>query len=105
MKVLFVIVQHDDVSNLGKALTAGGYRSTRYASSGGFLRRGNETFLIGVEDEEVEDVLLIVRETCRPRTQAASNQPAASPEMPFPGEVRVGRAIVFILPAENFLHL
>jgi uncharacterized protein YaaQ len=109
MKLLFVIVQRDDVSALAGALTKGGYRTTRYASTGGFLRRGNETFLIGVDDEQVEEVLRVVQETCRSQTQPLSSPPPGiAPSefvVPFPAEVRVGGAIVFVLPAERFLQL
>jgi uncharacterized protein YaaQ len=109
MKVLFVIVQRDDVSALASALTRGGYRMTRYASTGGFLRRGNETFLIGLEDEQVEGVIALIGQTCRPQTQPlASPPPGVAPSefvVPFPTEIRVGGAIVFVLPADQFLHL
>jgi uncharacterized protein YaaQ len=107
MKLLFAIVQHDDATSLTRALTTHGYRTTRYASTGGFLRRGNETFLIGVEDEQVDDVLSLIRQACRPRTEPLAAPPGLGPGdvLPFVAEVRVGGATVFVVPLERMMHL
>jgi len=69
------------------------------------LRRGNATIFSGVDDSEIEDVLAIIRTECRARTELVPAQ-----TLPFPGttlptgpeEVRVGGAIVFIVPVERF---
>ena len=60
------------------------YRVTRVASTGGFLRRGNVTLLIGVEPAKVQGVLDLLRETCAP---------------PEPGQ---HRATVFVVDAAHF---
>ena len=36
------------------ALVAQGFRVTRLASTGGFLRRGNTTLLVGLEETEID---------------------------------------------------
>ncbi len=50
-------------------LIKGGYRVTRISSTGGLLRRGYATLLIGVPEEQVDDVLACLKEACaaRPR--------------------------------------
>lgn len=66
MKLIIAIVRDQDADPVSKALTTHDYRVTHIASTGGFLRRGNSTLLIGVEDEKLEDGLKIVRENLEP---------------------------------------
>jgi uncharacterized protein YaaQ len=67
MKMIITIVRDVDDERVIDRLVAEGYRVTRVASTGGFLRRGNVTLLIGVEGEEqVGAVIDLLRETCSP---------------------------------------
>jgi uncharacterized protein YaaQ len=66
MKLMIAIVRDTDDSLVVERLTRQGYRVTRVASTGGFLRRGNVTLLIGVESHHVQPVLELLRETCAP---------------------------------------
>ncbi|OGO16705.1 MAG: hypothetical protein A2Z14_10895 [Chloroflexi bacterium RBG_16_48_8] len=66
MKLMIVIVRDIDSENVLQALVANDLRVTRVASTGGFLRRGNVTLLIGVESEKVEAVFDLLRQTCSP---------------------------------------
>jgi len=84
MKLLIVILQDGDAGAVTERLIAEGYRVTRIASTGGFLRRGNITLLIGAEAEEVEEVINLLRQTCAP---------------PEPGQ---HRATVFVVDAAHF---
>jgi len=54
MKLLMAIVRDDYAADVNYALTNEGFSSTRVSTTGGFWRRGNVTFLIGVEDAQVE---------------------------------------------------
>jgi uncharacterized protein YaaQ len=76
------------------------------STTGGFLREGNATLLIGVADENVEDVLKIIRESCHTRTQYVNPLPPTVESgelyMPTPIEVQVGGAVVFILKVDRF---
>lgn len=76
---------------------------------GGFLREGNTTLLIGLEDEKVPEVLELIKEKCRTRTRLVSRGlPFAEAPDPFlaqPVEVQVGGAVVFVLPVEHFVKL
>lgn len=108
MKLVIAVVQDQDSNRLSNALTKFNFRATKLASTGGFLRSGNTTFLIGVEDERIPKLLDIIRDNCRAREQlVAPVSPMggnADSYIPYPVEVEVGGATVFVLPIEQFHH-
>lgn len=109
MKLLVAIVHNEDAGALVDALLEREYRTTRLHSSGGFLKQSNATIVLGVEDDRIEDVMAIVRETCTSRTQIVSPMPPIMEPgeffLPYPLEVEVGGATVFVLPVERFERL
>lgn len=66
MKLMIVILRDMDSDQVTQALTDRGFRVTRVASTGGFLRQGNVTLFIGVEQEKVEMVFELLRQSCGP---------------------------------------
>jgi len=108
VKLLLVVVQNKDSAKLSQALVEKGIRATRLASTGGFLRMGNTTFMIGVDDERVDEVLTIIRQHCHARQQVmtAMSSPTAHLEhdFPVPIQVQVGGATVFVLHVESYHH-
>jgi uncharacterized protein YaaQ len=66
MKLMIVIVSDKDSETVIQAIVSRDLRVTRVASTGGFLRRGNVTLLLGVESEKVESVINLLRQTCSP---------------------------------------
>jgi uncharacterized protein YaaQ len=108
MKLVIAVVQDKDSNRLSAALIQEGFRATKLASTGGFLRAGNTTFMIGIEDERVEDVLRVIRNNCKVRDQLVTPVSPMSGStdsyMPFPVEVQVGGAAVWVLPVERFEH-
>ncbi|WP_062051195.1 cyclic-di-AMP receptor [Bacillus sp. JCM 19034] len=106
MKLIMAVVQDKDSVKLSDALVKADYRATKLASTGGFLKAGNTTFLIGTEDEKVKDVMRIIKENCQSREQlVAPISPMggnADSYVPYPVEVQVGGATVFVLPVEQF---
>ena len=66
MKLVIAIVQDVDAGPVIEQLITHGHRVTRVASTGGFLRRGNATLLIGTEEEYVDPIIGILRDTCTP---------------------------------------
>jgi uncharacterized protein YaaQ len=105
MKLIIGIVHSDDADPLVRVLQQRGYRSTRISTTGGFLREGNATILIGTEPEHVGEVLGIIQESCHARTQFVSPLPpvaeAGELYIPRPVEVQVGGATVFVLNVER----
>ena len=71
MKLLIAIVQDEDTSRLMNKLMNEGFGATKLATTGGFLRSGNTTLLIGVDDEKVSTVMDIIERTCKSRKQMA----------------------------------
>ena len=61
MKLLIAIVQDKDAHLLGDEFAQANIRATRLSTTGGFLRAGNTTFIIGIEEERVEEALGIIK--------------------------------------------
>jgi uncharacterized protein YaaQ len=106
MKLVVAVIQDQDSNRLSNALTKHNFRATKLASTGGFLRSGNTTFLVGVDDERIPQLLDVIRDNCRSREQmVAPVSPlggSADSYIPYPVEVEVGGATVFVLPIEQF---
>ncbi|TDM38861.1 hypothetical protein ETI06_12535 [Macrococcoides goetzii] len=106
MKMIIAIVQDQDSQSLSDVLTKNNFRTTKLASTGGFLRAGNTTFLCGVEDERVNELLTLINSTCGNREQVVTPVTPmggnADAYIPYPVEVEVGGAIVFVMPIEQF---
>jgi len=84
MKMIILILKDSDSDDVTQALTADQYRITRVASTGGFLRSGVVTLLLGVLDERVDTCLALIR--------------SKLPPLPT-GEKR---ATLFVVPVERF---
>lgn len=106
MKLIIAVVQDQDVQKANSALIASGFRSTRLASSGGFLRSGSTTLLVGVEDEQVEAACNVLKSVCQSRTKMVTPMTPMAGSMdnfiPYPVEVVVGGAIMFVVDVERF---
>ncbi|MEK4496338.1 cyclic-di-AMP receptor [Ureibacillus sp. FSL W8-0352] len=108
MKLVIAVIQDQDNNRLSNALMKQNFRATKLASTGGFLRSGNTTFLIGVDDQDVSKVLDIIRDNCRAREQMVTPVSPlggnADTYIPYPVEVEVGGATVFVLPIDEYHH-
>ncbi len=107
MKMVLAIINQDDANLVVNGLMQEGYSVTKLSTTGGFLRAGNMTILVGVEDEKVPKVLNIIHKQSHSRRQVI---PTASelgmgyyPSMPV--EVTVGGATVFVLNVDQFQRL
>lgn len=100
IKLVLAVVQEKDAGRLIDALTEDGVNATMLASTGGFLREGNSTILIGVEDGQVDQVLKTIQRSCHQREQFVSPMPPAvepvDSYVTYPVKVEVGGAIVFV---------
>lgn len=95
MKLIIAVVQNDDANDVVDALLEAEFRTTRLASTGGFLRRGHTTMMIGVEDPQVDVVIDIIRQKTHSRSQRSEGGPT----------VQVAGATVFVLDLESYERL
>lgn len=107
MKMLLAIIDYDDAQSVISALTKAGFSITRLATTGGFLKAGNVTILIGLDETRLDDAFHIIRDYCRKRRQimptTAELGMGVYPTVPV--QVEVGGATVFVLNVERFEKL
>ena len=109
MKLIVAIVQDEDSSRLVNQLMMAGYSSTKLATTGGFLRAGNTTLLVGVDEDRFQGAIDVIEQVCKSRKQVAAT-PASMAGIsgaysPYPIEVIVGGATVFVLSVDQFIKL
>ena len=84
MKLILAIVRDSDSDSVTQGLTSASFRVTRVASTGGLLRRGMTTLLIGLDADQVESAIQLLRQTCTPATEGNK------------------RATIFVVPVDRF---
>lgn len=105
MKLVIAIVSNDDTAAVTSVLTEHGYYMTKLSTTGGFLRAGNATLMMGTEDEKVPELIELIKSESSRRTEIVPatatfdiNHYAA-----YPVEVQVGGATIFVLNVEQFI--
>jgi len=105
MKLIIAVVSNDDSHSLSNALTKENFAVTKLATTGGFLKIGNTTMLIGTEEERVEKCIEIIKEESKQRTELVPS--TASYDIgrfaTFPVEVQVGGATIFVMDVSQFI--
>lgn len=106
MKLIIAVVQDKDSNRLANELINANIRATKLSTTGGFLKSGNSTFMIGIEEERINETLELIKETCQSRKQYISTPVtldiSLDGQVPYPVEVEVGGATVFVLPIDSF---
>lgn len=109
MKLVIAIVQDDDSAQLVETITEEGFRVTKLATTGGFLKSGNTTLLIGVEKEKVDKVIATIEDICKIRKQLVSTPSPINANggvyMSYPVEIQVGGATVFVVDVDKFVKI
>ncbi len=88
MKLIIAIIRDEDNDLVSRTLTQESFRVTFIASTGGFLRSGRSTLLIGVEDDRVGAALNIIRECCK-----------------IPADEKQKKATIFVLNVAEFIQM
>jgi uncharacterized protein YaaQ len=105
MKLIVAIIQDYDTDALLRSVTEAGFRVTRISSTGGFLRSGNTTVFLGVEDDEVQRCAELIRHTCRSRHEEVTGD-IEGHLLEVSGadvtHVPVGGAVIFVMPIERY---
>ncbi len=106
LKLAVCIVHSRDRNRITAELVKAGFKFTVIGSTGGFLREGNTTILIGVEAEELPTLETLIGRNCQSREQLVNVMPfeAAPPGafIPSPVKVPVGGAVMFVIHVEQF---
>ena len=101
-----MVIQNDDVKALTRALIDNEISVTRISSSGGFLRGGNTTLMIGIDEERLQLALDTIKEYSRRRqaiTVPSTSLPNTIGSTAIPVQIVVGGATVFVLDVEQFV--
>jgi uncharacterized protein YaaQ len=110
MKLAVCIVHGRDKNPLADAMVKAGFKFTILSSHGGFLREGNATFLVGLEESELDNLKGVVQENCQSREQVVNvsyfdgGTPGATGFMGSPVNVPVGGAVMFVVNVDEFLR-
>ena len=106
MKLVMAIINDEDAFHVMDALNEKGFYITKLASTGSFLRSGMTTIISGVPEERVEELIGTLEKKCKSRKQITSvNSTHVSTTenyVPYPVEVTVGGATIFVLNIEEF---
>ncbi|MDF2504236.1 MULTISPECIES: cyclic-di-AMP receptor [Clostridium] len=109
MKLIIAIVQDDDAGDLIDVLTEDDFRVTKLATTGGFLKAGNTTLMIGVEEKDVDKVTGVIEEECKTREQVITSPSpvggATGLYVPYPVDVEVGGATIFVVDVDKFIKI
>lgn len=108
MRLLIAIVQDYDCDRLLRTVTSARFQATKISSTGGFLRSGNTTVLIGVQTVRVAECLRLIELSCRSRIDVQLDASVSDYVEWFPSgfhEVTVGGAVVFIARVARFERL
>jgi len=106
MKLVFAIVHDDDGPKVMEELNKEGFSVTKLCSTGGFLKAGNTTLLVGVDEEKLDSVIDIIKKGCKSRKQIINS--SVTPGniggmfIPYPVEVIMGGATIFVLNVDRF---
>ena len=106
MKLIIAIIHAKDHRRVQDSLLESGFQFTNVASTGGFLREGNVTLMIGVDEDQVTAAIEVVRECCQTREQYVNVMPPTMEPVgtviPSPVKVMVGGATIFVVDVERF---
>lgn len=111
MKLIISIVQDKDAIELVNALMKDGFSVTKLASTGGFLKAGNTTLLSGVEEDDVDKVLVKIKDICKKREihkkSGYSVAQSTGVYVPYSAEVdlEVGGATIFVIDVDQFIKI
>ena len=106
MKLVMAIVHDEDAFHVVDLLVEKGFRVTKLASTGGFLRAGFTTIISGVDEDRVPELLGLIEKKCKSRKQItsvnATHMNVSESYVPYPVEVTIGGATIFVLNVEEF---
>jgi uncharacterized protein YaaQ len=108
-KLVMAIISDEDAFHIMDLLREKGFYVTKLATTGGFLRAGNSTLICGVNEERIPELVDLFETKCKSRKQItsvnATHISANENIAPYPVEVTVGGANIFVLNVEEFKQI
>lgn len=95
MKLIISVIQDEYINKVSKVLLENKIRTTKLSSSGGFLKSGNTTLFIGVEDEEVDKVVELIEHTVKSKEIKSEDKTT----------VTVGGANLFVMDIDEYIKI
>ena len=107
MKLVYAIVRNDNEDDVVSQLTQHHYSVTRLSTTGGFLKMGNTTLMIGAEDSKVDEVIELIKQECGQHQRLTVNMPYVSGTTmvnyaTVPMSVEVGGATIFVMNVDRY---
>ena len=107
MKLIYAIIRNDNEDDVLAALNKERFSVTKLATTGGFLRKGNVTLMIGTDDEKVDACIELIRKECGHSLRITVNMPYVSGTSmvnyaTMPMQVEVGGATIFVVNVDRF---
>ncbi len=107
MKLVYAIIRNDNEDDVMTALMQDHFVVTRLSTTGGFLKKGNTTLMIALEDSEVERCIDLIKAQCGRRQEITVNMPYLSGNSlmnytTMPMNVEIGGATIMVVPLERF---
>ena len=110
MKLIIAIVQDEDSTDVIEALTEENYRVTKLATTGGFLKSGNTTLMVGIEQKKVQSVIDVIKEICKKRKETLVTPTNLGGSeggymQQYPVQISVGGATIFVIDVDQFVKI
>ena len=96
MKMVMAIMPRGEAESVLQALVAANHTATYVETRGGMLRQAQMTLFIAVEAQDLEQVMGIIKSTCRSEAVVESVDREGVSGTPMPARPRLGGAVVFI---------
>lgn len=110
MKLVIAIVQDEDSTEVISALTDEDYRVTKLSTTGGFLKSGNTTLMVGIEEDKVQSVIDIIKSICKKRKEILVTPTNLGGSdngymQHYPVQINVGGATIFVVDVDQFIKI
>jgi uncharacterized protein YaaQ len=108
--LIITIVQDEDSTDIIEALAKENYRVTKLETTGGFLKSGNTTLMVGIEEEKVQAVIDVIKQICKKRketlvTPTTLGGSEAGYMQQYPVQINVGGATIFVIDVDQFVKI
>lgn len=104
--LMLAVVQAQDAEVAKEALEKMGVSVTRMPSVGGFLGRRNATLMIGLSENQRENVIETLHQNCRQRIEFIAVPLESAPlPLPTPTPITVGGATILSMEVDHYEEL